>query len=213
MIEWVLWAEINAPIVNAFWSAVFQLLVLAIVGLVANVIYRRFRDRSTAREDLLNEIDQFSVQLYKPRKMYQIMIEQPENLLAQVCTPEHREVYRLQSIHQSLQELTDATGRFRTLQVALIGLYGFNMDLLAHYLAIWSYLKDLRHKMEKGQSLLAAGEKPESGDAFYRLFDSFRYRVSVARFAPPPRLVHPPPEVLAEMQKAGAVVYKQYFAG
>jgi len=208
----LLWAEFSAPIVNAFWSAVFQLLVLAIAGVVANLIFRRFRDRSAARLDLLDEIDQFGVQLYKPRKMYQIMVQHPEELLPKVCTAEQREVYRLQAIHQSLQELTDASGRFRTLQVSLIGLYGFNIDLLAHYLAIWSYLKELRHRMEKGEPLISDDDQGKSGDAFYRLFDSFRYRVSVARYAPPPNVVQPPPELLAEMQKAGEAVYKQYFA-
>lgn len=208
MMRPMLWAETD-PIMAAFWGAVFQLCVLAIAGLVANIIFRRFRDRSTARQELLNDIDLFSVQLYKPRKIYQIMVEQPEQLLAGVCTAEQRDIHRLQAIHQALQELTEATGRFRTLQVALIGLYGFNLDLLAHYLAIWTYLKELRHRMEKGESLVV-GQKPK-GDAFYHLFDNFRYRVSVATFAPPPKLVQPPPDVLAEMQRAGDVVFKQHF--
>jgi hypothetical protein len=203
----MLWADAD-PLVGAFWGAVFQLFVLAIAGVVANIIFRRYRDRATARQELLNAIDQFSVQLYKPRKIYQIMIEQPEQLLAGVCTAEQRDIHRLQAIHQALQELTEATGRFRTLQVALISLYGFNLELLAHYLAIWTYLKELRHRMEKGTSLKV---EAKAGDAFYRLFDSFRYRVSVAAYSAPPQLVQPPPDVLAEMQRAGAAVYNEYF--
>src|SRR5271166_4219175 len=139
-------------VMPAVWSGLVQLLVLGIAGFVANIIYRRFRERSTARQQLLKEIDEFSVQMFKPRKLYQVMIDKAEVLLPGVCTADERESRRLAAIHQCLQEVVSATGRFRTLQVEIISLYGFNLDLLAHYLAIWDYLRELRRRMESGES-------------------------------------------------------------
>ena len=99
----------------------------------------------------------------------------------------------------------------RTFQVKIIQVYGFNMDLLAHYLAIWRFTKEMRRKMEKGESLYLAGARSQ-GDPFFRLFDSFRYRVSMAKYRwRSETLVHPSPELLAEMRAAGARVYAQYF--
>jgi hypothetical protein len=46
---------------SSLWSAACNLAVLAIAGVVANLIYRRFRDRMTARQELLDDIDQFSL--------------------------------------------------------------------------------------------------------------------------------------------------------
>jgi hypothetical protein len=196
----------------ALWNGLAQLIVLAIVGFVANIVIRRFKEVSTARQELLDQIDQFSIHLYKPRKIYQVMIDRRADLLCEISNPGEREACRLAAIHQALYELVDATGRLRTFQVKIIQLYGYNIDLLAHYLAIWRYMKEVRRRMEKGESLYTRSEKPESGDAFYRLFDSFRYRVSVARYTwRRPSLVHPPAELLAEMRKAGDAVYAEYF--
>jgi hypothetical protein len=195
----------------ALWQGLVQLTVFAIVGFFANIIIRRFKEVTTARQELLEAIDAFSIQLYKPRKIYQVMIDRPHDLLAGISNPEQRECRRLETIHQALYELVDATGRLRTFQVKIIQLYGFNIDLVAHYLAIWRYMKEVRRRMEKGESLYLTGTKPESGDAFYRLFDSFRNRVSVAKY--PWRLVtlvQPPPDVLAQMRQAGDAVYVQY---
>jgi hypothetical protein len=86
------------------------------------------------------------------------------------------------------------------------------MDLLAHYLAIWRYLKEMRRRMERGETLYFSGEQPGSKDAFYTLFDAFRYRVSVARFVyRAPAAAQPPPDVLAEMHRQGDTVFAQYF--
>src|SRR5262249_46556286 len=92
----------------AFWSAFYQLLVVAIVGLVGNVIYRRFRDLATACEDLLQHIDEFSRSLYKPRKLYQVCINRGSDLLAGICSAEERDFRRLETIHHALADLIDA---------------------------------------------------------------------------------------------------------
>ena len=74
---------------TAIWSAISQLAVLAIVGFVANIVIRRFREVSTARQDLLKEIDAFSISLYKPRKIYQVMIDRCGDLLTGISNPGH----------------------------------------------------------------------------------------------------------------------------
>lgn len=195
----------------AIFHAISQLTVIAVAGFFANIIIRRFKEVTTARLELLNEIDQFSIHLYKPRKIYEAMTDRGKDLLAGICNTEEREKKRLETIHQALYELVDASGRLRTFQVKIVQLYGFDMDLLAHYLAIWRYTKEMRRTMEKGESLYPPGSKPQ-GDPFYRLFDSFRYRVSVAKYRwRSPGLVSPSPEQVAEMRAAGAKVYAQYF--
>lgn len=195
----------------ALFHALSQLAVIGIAGFFANIIIRRYKEVMTAREDLLKDIDQFGIQIYKPRKIYEAMIDRCQELLPSVCNAEEREKRRLETIHRVLDELVDATGRLRTFQVKIVQVYGFNMDLLAHYLAIWRFTKEMRRKMEKGESLYPAGARPQ-GDAFFRLFDSFRYRVSSAKYLwRTPKLVQPSPELLAEMRAAGARVYVQYF--
>jgi hypothetical protein len=104
-----------------------------------------------------------------------------------------------------------ATGRFRTLQVEIIRLYGYEMNLLAYYLAIWRYLKYIRRQIERGQSLYAPGEQPGSEDAFYNLFDMFRFEVSVARFVyRAPKAAKPPSSVVAGMRCQGDLLFDRY---
>ncbi len=45
---------------HAFWTTVSQLIVVGVAGFVANIIYKRYRDLSTARQELLKNIDEFS---------------------------------------------------------------------------------------------------------------------------------------------------------
>src|SRR5271165_457011 len=198
---------------RAFWTALGQLVVLGVAGFVANIIYKRYRDLSTARQELLKNIDDFSLALYTPRKLYQVMIDGRSDLLPDLCTHQVRDIRRLETIHQAMADLVAATGRFRTFQVEILRLYGYNMDLLSHYLAIWRYLKDTRRRMERGESLYLPGEQPGSEDAFYNLFDVFRFRVSVARFVhSAPVAAKPPESVIAEMRRRGAEVFDRYFA-
>ena len=116
---------------QAVWTALSQLVVVGVAGFVANIVYKRYRDLSTARQELLKNIDEFSRELYTPRKLYQVMIDGTSNLLPDLCTPHERDVRRLETIHQAIADLVAATGRFRTFQVEMIRLYGYNMELLS----------------------------------------------------------------------------------
>jgi Beta-lactamase len=167
--------------------------------------------REITLEDL--NIDEFSRELYTPRKLYQVMVDRTSQLLPDVCTPHERDVRRLETIHQAMADLVAATGRFRTFQVEILRLYGYNMELLSHYLAIWRFLKHTRRCMERGASLYSPGEQSGSEDAFYNLFDVFRFRISVARFVHrAPAAAKPPESVIAEMRRLGDEVFDQYFA-
>ena len=197
---------------RALWTAVGQLVVVGVAGIVANIVYKRYRDLTTARQELLKKIDEFSLALYTPRKLYQVMIDGRSDLLPDLCTHQERDIRRLETIHQAMADLVAATGRFRTFQVEILRLYGYNMDLLSHYLAIWRYLKDTRRRMERGETLYLPGEQPGSEDAFYNLFDVFRFRVSVARLVHnAPVAAKPPESVIAEMRRRGDEVFDQYF--
>jgi hypothetical protein len=197
---------------SAFWTAAGHLVVVGVAGFVANILYKRYRDLATSRQELLKNIDEFSFALYKPRKLYQVMIDLTTDLLPEVCTAREREVRRLETIHQAMSDLVAATGRFRTFQVEIIRLYGYNMELLSHYLAIWRYLKHTRRRMERGASLYFPGEHSGSEDAFYNLFDAFRFRISVARFVhTAPSAAKPADSVVADMRRLGDEVFDQYF--
>ena len=129
-----------------------------------------------------------------------------------MCTPHERDARRLEPIHRAMADLVAATGRFRTFQVEILRMYGYNMDLLSHYLAIWRFLKYTRRRMEKGATLYLPGERPGSEDAFYNLFDVFRFRIGVARFVHiPPAAAKPPKSVIAEMRRQGDEVFDHYF--
>lgn len=197
---------------NALWGGVFQLLALAVAGLWVTFVYQRYRAQAAARQELIDEIDAFTVRLYKPRKLYLAVLEESPALLA--CIPDHgeRQAHRATLMEQCLAELVDAIGRLRSLQVKMVPLYGYHVELFGYYLAIWRYLKEVRHRMERGQSLYTQVGEADSADAFYRLIDSFRYRVLLERVRPRgPGLVQPPDDILKQMQQRGDAIYQQYF--
>lgn len=195
-----------------FWQGVFQLVGLGVIAFGINIVYQRFRARSTARQELVDEIDEFTVSLYRPRKVYQSLLDRTHDPLDGIADAGLREARRQELRHRQYEDLVSAVGRFRSLQVKIVPLYGYHLDLFGHYLAIWRYLKEIRKRMEGRESLYFHHENSESVDAFYRLIDAFRYRVLVQKFAEkPPGLVRPPPEVLAEMRRQGDVIYAEYF--
>jgi hypothetical protein len=200
-------------IAQAFWQGVFQLLALAFVAAFATFIYQRIRARYTLREELIESINQFAISLYKPRKLYQAVIDQTCDPLAAVADSTHREARRLETIYRALEELVAATGQFRALQVKIIPLYGHELEIFAYYMAIWRYLKEIRHRMGRSETLYFHAEAPESPDAFALLIDAFRYRIMLQRFAwRAPVLAMPARGVLEEMRRRGDAVYAEYFA-
>jgi len=203
-----------SAIESAFWHGAFELLVLGIVAVAGNIVYQRYRELAVARQALVDGIDEFTVRLYKPRKMYQTTIDRSHDLFANIDDATQRETHRAETVARALEEVIDAVGRFRALQVKLVPLFGFHVELFAFYLAIWRYLKEVRYRMERGESLYFHHEEAESVDAFYRLIDTFRYRLRVTRIAHhPPALTRPPYELLNEMRQRGDALYEEYFAG
>jgi hypothetical protein len=197
---------------HAFWSGVFQVISLALVGLWVSVVYQRYRARAAARQALIDEINEFAIRLYKPRKLYQAMMEDSPALLAAMPNAARRQSRRIAMMHRSLDQLIGTIGRLRALQVKIIPLYGYHIELFGHYLAIWRYLKDIRHRMEQCESLLSSPDEGDSTDALYLLIDTFRYRVMIESIRRhPPGLVRPPEEVLKQMRQRADEIYTQFF--
>ncbi|HEX8199913.1 MAG TPA: hypothetical protein VF590_05460, partial [Isosphaeraceae bacterium] len=128
-----LWQD--AQFEGALWQGLFQLVALTIAAAFGTFVFQRVRARQVARQVLIDEIDDFTTQLYKPRKLYQIFHENGDALLAEIDDPLQRRARRNAVLLQALEELIAVTGRFRSLQVKLVPLYGYNTELFAYYLA------------------------------------------------------------------------------
>ena len=201
-----------AAIAQGFWQGVFELLALATIAAFGTFIFQRRQARYTLREGLIDSINQFAISLYKPRKLYQAIIDQSCDPLANIADASHREARRLETIYRALEEVVAATGQFRVLQVKLIPLYGHDPEIFGHYMAIWRYLKEVRDRMGRSETLYFCGEGPDSPDAFYLLIDAFRYRIMLRPFVRrPPGLAKPAPAVLAELRRHGDEIYAEYF--
>ncbi len=199
-------------IAQGFWQGFFQLLALAVAAAFGTFIYQRRRARYTLREELIDSINQFAINLYKPRKLYQAIIDQSCDPLASLADSSLREARRLETIYRALEEVVAATGEFRVIQVKLIPLYGHDPEIFAYYLAIWRDLKEVRDRMGKSESLYFHAERPDSPDAFYLLIDAFRYRLMLRPLIRrPPGLAKPSNAVLAELRARGDQVYAEYF--
>jgi hypothetical protein len=202
----------GSHMVDAFWHAVFELLTLTIVGVFATFIYQRIRDRYNMRDRLIDAINEFAVSIYKPRRLYQAIINRTCDPQGVVAGASDRALQRLEMVYVCLDELVAAAGRFRSLQVKIIPLYGHNLDIFAHYMAIWRYLKEIQQRMGRGETLYFHGETPDSPDALFRLIDSFRYRIMLQGFAwRPPPVAAPDLDYIQEMRRCGDVVYAKYF--
>jgi hypothetical protein len=202
----------NQAFLEGFWGGFFEMIALAIVAFWVNIVYQRFRGKQKRKQDLIDEIDAFSYALYKPRKMYQALLDHPE-MLQSIPNESDREIQRTLFLQQYLAEMTEAAGRFRSLQVQLVPLFGFDKELFAYYLAIWRYLRTMRKKkMEKQESLYFHHETAQSSDAFYRLIDAFRYHIQMSKsIKQKPSLLAPPNKILLEMQTQSNRIFESYF--
>lgn len=204
----------GAAFAQGFWQGVFELVALSIIAAFGTFIFQRRQARHTLREELVGSINQFAIDLYRPRKLYQAIIDRSCDPLADIAEPSQREARRLETIYRALEDVVAATGQFRVVQVKLIPLYGHDPELFAYYLAIWRYLKEVRDRMGRSETLYFHGERPDSPDAFYLLIDSFRYRIMLRPFVRrPPGLARPSEAVLADLRRRGDEVYAAYFAG
>ena len=194
---------------SGLWSGVFELIALGAVAGWINLVYQRIRSRQDLRKSLIEDIDDFSSLLYKPRKLYQYTIEQSSR---GDSTDEEHTLTADQLKY--LEEFTDAAGAFRALQVKMVPLFAFNVDLFAHYLAVWSAIRMIRKRMERGQDLYAEHEGESSPDALYKLLDQFRYRVQVTpSVKQKPRLLSPPAEVEREIRARAEKISQRYLQG
>ena len=204
----------RAAFAQGFWQGAFELLALAIIAAFGTFIFQRRQARYALREGLIDSINQFAISLYKPRKLYQAIIDQSCDPLANIAAPSHREARRLETIYRALEEVVAATGQFRVVQVKLIPLFGHDPEIFAYYLAIWRYLKEIRDRMGRSETLYFHAERPESTDAFYLLIDSFRYQIMTRPFVRrPPGLARPSEAVLTELRRRGDEVYAGFFSG
>jgi hypothetical protein len=194
---------------NGLWAGIFELCALGFVAGWVNLVYQRIRSRQDLRRDLIDEIDAFSTDLYKPRKIYQYILQEQNKKQE----GRDRASPVIDHPHQlsCLEAFTDAAGRFRAIQVKLVPLFGFDIELFAHYLAVWQAVREVRKRMERGEDLYAEHENSSSSDALYRLLDQFRYRAQVT-----PSIQHKPsllsaPEGVEEQIKTRAdEIYQHY---
>ena len=201
-------------IVQGFWQGVFQLLALAIVAAFGTFIYQRRQARYALREELIESINQFAINLYKSQKRALAIIDQTCDPLAHLADSAHREERRLETIYRALDEVVAATGQFRVVQVKLIPLYGHDPEIFGYYMAIWRYLKEVRHRMGRSETLYFHAEGPDSMDAFYLLIDAFRYQIMLSPIIRrPPVLALPSSEVLQNLRRRGDEIYAKFLTG
>lgn len=111
-----------------------------------------------------------------------------------------------------MEDLVSATGQFRALQVKLIPLYGHDVEIFGHYMAIWRYLKEIRRRMGKAETLYFHDESRHATDAFFMLIDAFRYRVLVQPFVGrAPTLPRPEDAQLTAMRQRGDALHATLF--
>jgi hypothetical protein len=111
----------------------------------------------------------------------------------------------------ALEEFSEAAGRFRALQVKLVPLFGFNVEIFAHYLAVWQAVRAVRKRMERGEDLYADHETESSSDALYRLLDQFRYHTQVTpSVRHKPTLLSPPNDIEEAIKDQAQVIYEKY---
>lgn len=80
-----------AALAQGFWQGVFELLALSIIAAFGTFIFQRRQARYTLREELIDSINQFAISLYKPRKLYQAIIDRSCDPLAHIADAPHRE--------------------------------------------------------------------------------------------------------------------------
>ena len=188
---------------NGLWGGVFELIALGLVAGWVNLVYQRIRSRQDLRRDLIDEIDQFSTALYKPRKMYQFLIEHNNE-------GQGNNTWQVER-WTCLREFTDAAGRFRAIQVKLVPLFGFDIEVFAHYLAVWQAVREVRKRMEKGEDLYAEHESNSSSDALYRLLDQFRYRAQTTpSIKQKPGLLAPSAGVEEAIKQRALEIHQKY---
>lgn len=199
---------------EGFWHGLFEgafhLVAVGAIASVAGIFYQRYRETLVERQQLIDALDHFTNALYRPRKLYQRLLARGDAPVGWVA--ERWREWRASQFEVLLTEFVGAVGQFRSLQIRVVALFGHDPLVFGYYLAIWRYLKEVRDRMERHESLLFHHEAPQSVDAFYRLIDSFRHQVAVGRVARPAHgQVRPAFPVLKELRRQGERVYAAIF--
>ena len=201
----------NEAFQEGLWGGVFEVIALGIVAFWVNVVYQKIQRRKQQRRELIHDLDAFSSALYPPRKLYQALLDRPE-ILEHITDERERTLYKMNLLNEYLADLTRCAGQFRALQIQIVPLFGYHVELFAYYMAIWRYLRQLRKRMERKESLYFHHETPDSSDAFYRLIDQFRYQIQITpSIHQRPSLLSPPSELRLKMQSKADDLYQAYF--
>lgn len=201
----------NQAFLEGFWGGVFEVIALGIVGFWINIVYQKVQSRKKQRQTLVDDLDAFSTALYPPRKLYQALLDRPE-IIAHIEDEQERTMYKMKLLNQYLSEFTHCAGQFRALQVQLIPLFGYDVNLFGYYMAVWRYVRQLRKRMEQKQTLYFHHETPSSSDAFYRLLDQFRYQIQTTpSIQSKPSRLSIPTEIQRQIQTQADEIYQTYF--
>lgn len=204
---------------QGFWQGFFELVALGIVAYFVNVLYAGHTNRTQKKQEIIDELDEFVISLWKPRKIYSLLKDGKLDFLNHLPSQETKALEQFRLKTQAFHDLLDSIGRLRAVQIKIITFFGFQTELLAHFMAIWFYLKEVRRRMEQGETLFfgsprqtADAEIKAGEDDLYVLIDKFRLLIAATPKAKEPTLrLKTKPEEAKEVQRRAHEIYKNFF--
>ncbi|MEK7485655.1 MAG: hypothetical protein AABZ60_15135 [Planctomycetota bacterium] len=204
---------------QGFWQGFFELVALGIVAYFVNVIYARRTNTNQKKQEIIDELDEFVISLWKPRKIYTLLHDQKLDFLTHLSSQESRTLEQFRLKTQAFNEFLDSIGRLRAVQIKIITFFGFQIELLAHFMAIWFYLKEVRRRMEHGETLFFGSPRQTTEveirageDDLYVLIDKFRLLIaSTPKTNSPPLRLKTHPEEAKEVQRHAQEIYRSFF--
>lgn len=210
---------LSSEFYQGFWQGVFELLALAIVGYFINVLYASYTSRSRKKQEIIDELDRFVTNLWKPRKIYYLLQEDKLNFLNVLESEETRKLQKHRLLAKAFDDLLESIAQFRAVQIKIVTFFGLHVELLAHFMTIWFYLKEVRRRMERGETLLFGSPRtidkniPKLGeDDLYVLIDRFRFLIaSTPKAKMPPLHISPDPALAKQVQDRASEIYRAFF--
>jgi hypothetical protein len=209
---------INSAFEQAAWQGFFELVALSLVAYFVHVLFAKRSNRLRKRQEIIDELDTFVSHLWKPRKLYSSLQEKKLNFLISL-DPSQQKLKTFEIQYEILNDLLESIGQFRSVQIKLIHFYGFHIELLAHFTAIWLYLKEVRQRIESNETLYFGAPRKENtgkprigSDDLYALIDHFRLLISQSRCSEQTHTqLLPPPELSETIKKRSEEIYKNFF--
>ena len=212
----------SSEFLQGFWQGVFELISLCVVAHFVNDLIARRTSRSSKKQEIIDELDEFVISLWKPRKLYTLILEEKLSFMQAITSPEARALKSFELRYQAFEKLLDSIGRLRSVQIKIVTFFGFEVELLAHFTAIWKYLKEIRRRMEKNETLFFGTPRKSApmlhsstkmgDDDLYVLIDKFRLLIASTPPAENPPSNLAPDEKLAEKVKSRAnSIYTEFF--